>query len=135
MARTNWRHITPTTSRHAGAASEDLIRIDRIELELIRKGVPSESSGTLARQVERQLRGIPEDAAGLVLDGVALAFKLGVVKRQSAVGGEREARVVDRLLADFGNELQKLDESVKVLSAYLRRLRNPEPQSPRRHLQ
>ena len=67
MARTNWRHITPTTSRHAGAASEDLIRIDRIELELIRKGVPSESSGTLARQVERQLRGIPEDAAGLVL--------------------------------------------------------------------
>ena len=135
MARTKWRKLSSDTEKPAEPGQEELIRIDRIELELIRRGVPRESSGTLARQVQRQLQGVREQPAGLVLDGVALAFSVGAVQRDAPVGGFRQARVVDQLLTDFGDEVQKLDEIVKVLNAYLRRLRNPEIESPPRRLQ
>ena len=137
MARTNWRKVSGSASAEKSAETDpsELIRTDRIELELIRRGIPRESSGTLARQVQRQLEGVPEHPAGLVLDGVALAFSVGAVQRDAPVGGFRQARVVDQLLTDFGDEVQKLDEIVKVLNAYLRRLRNPEVGTPRRRLQ
>lgn len=135
MARTNWRKVSSSSEKSDGPDQNELIRTDRIELELIRRGIPRESSGTLARQVQRQLEGVPERPAGLVLDGVALAFSVGAVQRDAPIGGFRQASVVDQLLADFGDEVQKLDEIVKVLNAYLRRLRNPEVGSPRRRLQ
>jgi hypothetical protein len=137
MAGTNWRKVSASDSveKSAETASSVLMRTDRIELELIRRGIPSESSGTLARQVQRQLDGVPEHPASLVLDGVALAFSVGAVQRDAPVGGFRQARVVDQLLTDFGDEVQKLDEIVKVLNAYLRRLRNPEVAPHRRRLQ
>ena len=135
MARTNWRKVSSPAEKSDGPDQNELIRTDRIELELIRRGIPRESSGTLARQVQRQLEGVPEQPAGLVLDGVALAFSVGAVQRDAPIGGFRQASVVDQLLADFGDEVQKLDEIVKVLNAYLRRLRNPEVGTPRRRLQ
>ncbi len=135
MARTNWRKVSSSSEKSDGPDQNELIRTDRIELELIRRGIPRESSGTLARQVQRQLEGVPERLAGLVLDGVALAFSVGAVQRDAPIGGFRQASVVDQLLSDFGDEVQKLDEIVKVLNAYLRRLRNPEVGTPRRRLQ
>lgn len=55
-----------------------------------------------------------------VLDGVAASYGVRESSESSALGSALEIR---RLVEDFAVELQKLDEGLRTLSAYLLRIR------------
>ena len=81
-------------------------------------GVSREFAGHLAPLLERLARGAPSrEDWDTLLGGVAAAF------RASRTGAEaRPSEELDAMLDQFSTELQKLDESMKVLTAFLERL-------------
>lgn len=82
-----------------------------------RYGVPREFATPLIPMLERVASQEPSlDEWTLVLGGVARAYR--------ASQGEGDVDEVCGLMNQFSSELRKLDESLKVLSVYLERVRH-----------
>lgn len=128
MAKTMWRRLTPGQTEHSCEGTG----LEEVEAGLVRRGVSPEAARRAASRIERQLRGLPSETVGFVLDGAALALAAGSDLPGIASEEIREGLVVRRLVSDFARELQKLDEIVKVLNAYLCRLQSPGTSSSRR---
>ena len=88
---------------------------DALRGELERLGLAPAEAAPLAERLARLYRELPEREYRALLEGVAI--------------GQRAARVppgspeLSRMLADFASELQKLDEGLRLLTAFLSRLR------------
>lgn len=93
---------------------------NRIRADLERRGVAPEFSQPVADRIAAIAPDLtPEEYAG-VLSGVAAAYG---VHRQDAERQSPDAHEMERLMSDFAGELRKLDEGLRVLSAYLVRIR------------
>ena len=92
-----------------------------IREDLERRGVSSEFSGS----VSARLAAIAEDLSAAeyaaVLEGVAAAY--GVHRQRESQTAREESKEIHRLVQDFAVELKKLDEGLRILSAYLVRMR------------
>ena len=121
MGKTMWRRLKPGQTEHSGEGTA----LEEVEVDLVRRGVSVEAARRAACRIERQLRGLPSETAGFVLDGAALVLSSGSDLPGIAAAEIREGLVVRRLVSDFARELQKLDEIVKVLNAYLCRIQSP----------
>lgn len=93
----------------------------RIREDLERRGVSAEFSGPVAERlgdIAGDLSGAEYEA---VLEGVAAAY--GVHRERESSSARVESREIHRLVQDFAVELKKLDEGLRILSAYLVRIR------------
>jgi hypothetical protein len=104
---------------------------DRLRGALERRGLASDFAETLSRRLQLQLVEQDEDTCNAVLDGVATAYAVESQSNESLARSLRELGELEQLMKSFAGELSKLDESLEVLAAYLRRMRgkgaSPEP--------
>ena len=106
--------------------------LDRVRNDLESRGITADLSAMIAAQV-CQHKGNPAtaltpDQYEALIEGAALAC--GVhddveIEPESSAGHVRE---IERMMQAFAGELSKLDESLEVLSAYVRRMRK-QPES------
>jgi hypothetical protein len=98
---------------------------DALRGELERLGVARADAGPLAERLARLSRDLPEREYRALLQGVIL----GQSARQPA-----RSRELQRMLEDFAAEIQKLDEGLRLITAYLSRLREQTALEPARPL-
>lgn len=85
--------------------------------ELEQLGVAPAEAAPLAERLERLARDLPQSEYRALLDGVRLG-------RDALPQSGPAAPELHRILEDFAAELKKVDEGLRVLSAYLTRLRD-----------
>ncbi len=103
-----------------GAGSGDPVRRLRDDLE--RQGVAPEFSGPVADRLEAIAHGLSPTEYDAVLHGVAAAY--GVHRDDRRRDALPDGDEIERLMRDFAAELQKLDEGLRMLSAYVLRMRS-----------
>lgn len=105
----------------------------RIRADLAERGVDTDAVEILFQELEGQ--GVDLDSARYqaLLAGVAAACRAGVEEDDpELLRNTAELREIERMMGAFADELAKLDETLEVLSAYVRRMRaNVEPRSKR----
>lgn len=84
--------------------------------ELERLGIARAEADPLAGRLLDLARELPEREYRALLEGVVLG-------RRSNLGRAPRSPELQRMLEDFAAELKKLDEGLRVLTAYLSRLR------------
>lgn len=110
--------------------------LDRVMRDLEARGLSREDAERLALQLckARRFEEMTPDRYESLLDGVSLACNACEVDAEHApepaesVGRVRE---IERMMQSFAAELSKLDESLEVLSAYVRRMREQPAARPR----
>jgi len=83
--------------------------------ELEQLGLARADAGPLAERLARLARALPEHEYRALVEGVVLGQRLA---RRGAPTPE-----LCRILEDFAAEIQKLDEGLRLIAAYLSRLR------------
>jgi hypothetical protein len=84
--------------------------------ELERLGLARADAGQLAERLARLARDLPEREYRTLLEGVILG--------QCAARQATRSPELQRMLEDFAAEVQKLDEGLRLINAYLVRLRD-----------
>lgn len=98
-------------------------RRERIEADLQRLGVAEDVREELARRLERVARHLSAEAYDAALAGVVLAHGLHREEGQAVHGSLKDLVEIQRLIGSFSGELRKLDEALRTLSTYVRRMR------------
>jgi len=119
MKRSKWLTVTPARDQGAQAEAGAPVCLDRLRLELLRRGIPKTACGALAKQIHAAIGKLEEPDAGRMLDAMALAFATGTLHARADSPCGPEDRLAYRLAEDLSSEVRKLDEIVKVLNAYL----------------
>ncbi|MDE0885733.1 MAG: hypothetical protein OSB70_09390 [Myxococcota bacterium] len=96
------------------------LKLGELTRMLDQRGLPGEAGRLVAEEVQDRLEGLPGDAIGLVLDGIALG--IGFYDSSPTDSDALDPHVVRQLVGDFSQELGKLEEILNVLNAYLQRL-------------
>ncbi len=104
----------------AGAPGRQLAEI-RADLE--QRGVGPEFSRSVAERLTPIVSQLEDDAYGAVLKAVAASY--GVHDDDLRTLGQRTGDVdqIQRLMKGFVGELRKLEEAIRILSAYVTRMR------------
>ncbi len=92
----------------------------RIRVDLERKGVSPEFSQPVAERLAVIAPDFTTTEYAAVLDGVAAAY--GVLRQDS--DATRDASEILRLMEGFSSEMRKLEEGLRVLSAYAQRMQS-----------
>lgn len=109
-------------SRAPANGAESSERRERIQRDLARLGVAAELRDELSRRLEALAPNLTEEGYDAALAGVALAH--GVTREDGRPSrSRREFEELQRLLAGFSDELRKVDEALRILGAYVRRMR------------
>jgi hypothetical protein len=94
-----------------------------IRSDLARRGMADSLCEMLARKLEPTVAKLSDDEAAAVLGSVATAYGEQLSDLECGGIGPGEIADVQRLMQGFREEVQKLDEGLRVLSAYVSRLR------------
>lgn len=94
----------------------------RIEEDLERLGVAGPVRGELARRLETLSRRLSAEEYDAALAGVAVAHGLHRSQDDMWRHSLRDFEEVQRLVGAFAEELHKLDEALRILSTYVRRM-------------
>jgi hypothetical protein len=116
------RRKGPATSPLGSPATEDSLRG-----ELERLGVAPGDAAPLAERLRGLAQELPEREVRALLEGVILGQR---ARRQPA----HRSPELQHMLEDFAAELKKLDEGLRLLTAYLSRLREQTAVEPARTL-
>ncbi len=100
--------------------SPEFVEIEELTEMLRQRGLPGASGQAVAERVGDSLAGLPSEALGLVLDGIALGVSFP--RASEFPEDQLDSQVLNQLVGDFSRELGKLDEILRVLNAYLQRL-------------
>jgi len=95
--------------------------VARIREDLEGRGVSPQFSDSVASRLAKIADDLGAAEYEAVLEGVAAAY--GVHSEDESRGARVETREIHRLVQDFAVELKKLDEGLRILSAYLLRIR------------
>lgn len=98
--------------------------LEQIQRELERRGVSPEFSCEVARALAPFVAELSPGSHDAVLSGVRLAYGVHVRSIEALRKGVGELDEIQRLMGAFAPELQKLDEALEVLAAYVARLRS-----------
>lgn len=98
--------------------------------DLEARGVGGPAAELLAEQLAGELEPLGGEAYASTLDGVALTCRAQTRICEDLVGSARDLQEIERLMGSFAGELSKLDETLEVLAAYLRRMRATSPAVP-----
>lgn len=95
----------------------------RIERDLDRLGVAASAREALSRRLEALAPTLSEDAYQAALAGALVAHDLHEQSLRHVERSVRDYQEIQRLLSVFSAEMKKLDEALRVLSAYVQRMR------------
>jgi hypothetical protein len=93
----------------------------RIREDLERRGVSAEFSGSVSTRLETLASKLSSSEYALVLESVEAAY--GAHRDDQDRSGRVDEIEIQHMVQDFAVELKKLDEGLRVLSAYLLRIR------------
>lgn len=106
--------------RRNAVARESAALERRLRRDLEARGLAAALAGPVATRIAPRAAELSGDAYTAFLDGVAAASG----GRREDPGAEAGAAEIQRLVQDFAIELKKLDEGLRLLSAYLLRIRD-----------
>lgn len=109
----------PLRSRTASPARDP----QQIRRDLERLGVGAELRDALCRRLEPIAATLSEDAYQAALAGIAAANEVHCVGEAALERSMGDLREIQRLLGAFSDEMRKLDEALRVLAAYVQRMR------------
>lgn len=95
----------------------------RIERDLDRLGVAADAREILCRRLEVLAPALSEEAYQAALAGALVANDLYAQSARHVERSVRDYQEIQRLLSVFSAEMKKLDEALRVLSAYVQRIR------------
>ena len=104
-------------------ASDARYRI-RIRSDLERRGVSPDHSRHVAERLAPIASGLSSDAYTAALDAAAMACGIRSEERAETQRSQLEIQEIQRLMQDFAGELRKLEEGLRILSAYALRMRS-----------
>jgi len=123
LANASGMRRKPLATALAGSPSTE----EALRGELERLGLAPADAGSLAERLLGLARELPEREVRALLEGVILGRRAG----QPPTPRSPE---LHRMLEDFAAELKKLDEGLRLLTAYLSRLREQTAVEPARTL-
>jgi hypothetical protein len=104
--------------------------LEQIQADLVARGLEPTLAKRLGTAIERRIGVLDSGRYQGVIAGIALA----VSAQRRELDGLRKAAdelgEVRRLLGSFTDELEKLDEALETLAAYVVRMKNPQPAPP-----
>jgi hypothetical protein len=97
----------------------------RIRVDLERRGVARELTQPMAARLAPLVKALPSRAYGAALDAAAVALSVPRLDGEAAGASDRAADVaeIQRLMLGFTDELRKLEEGLRILSAFVLRMR------------
>ena len=114
------------TGGGAGIGSATADRLAREGCRVVVGDLVAENANAVAERLAQLSRDLPEREYRALLEGVILGQRAA---RQTARSPE-----LKRMLEDFAAEVQKLDEGLRLITAYLSRLREQTALEPARTL-
>lgn len=99
-------------------------RMNEIRADLEERGVTPEFSRSVAERLSPIVSDLHGEAYGAVLEAVAASY--GVHDDDLRMLGQHSGDVdqIQRLMKGFVGELRKLEEAIRILSAYVTRMRS-----------
>ncbi|CAG0983522.1 hypothetical protein MYXO_01996 [Myxococcaceae bacterium] len=110
-------------SRDVRDADAEVVELDELRRELERCGVSADLVERLAGDLTRLAGSLGPEATRGALAGVALASAAHRERTESFRRGREDLGEIERLMSAFASELAKVDEAVKLLSAFVGRIR------------
>lgn len=95
----------------------------RIRSDLERMGMDAQFSETVAQRLEPTVADLSPHEYGVVVSSIAAVYGVRREDRDAPGIAPEDIADVQRLMQGFGEEVQKLDEGLRMLSAYVSRLR------------
>jgi hypothetical protein len=105
-------------------------KLEQIQADLIARGLDPALAQRLAAAIERRIAALDAGRYQGVVAGVALAVSAQRRELDALRKAADELGEVRRLLGSFTDELEKLDEALETLAAYVVRMKNPQPAPP-----
>ena len=104
---------------------------DRVRGDLLLRGIDEDLSGRIAAQLceQHSCDELSSEQYEAMIDGASLACGVGCDTNSDSQSSVVRVREIERMMQAFAGELSKLDESLEVLSTYVRRMRK-QPESP-----
>ena len=99
-------------------------RRQRIRADLENKGVNPGFSEALAQRLERLRREPGSESYAAALEGAAAAYDAYRGDAELLEDRSRDIEEIQRLMQGFASELRKLEEGLRIISAYVLRMRN-----------
>jgi hypothetical protein len=99
-------------------------RRQRIRADLENKGVNPGFSEALAQRLERLRREPGSESYAAALEGAAAAYDAYRGDAELLEDRSRDIEEIQRLMQGFAGELRKLEEGLRIISAYVLRMRN-----------
>jgi len=95
---------------------------EQIRRDLESLGVSSGFSGPVAERISSLAGDLDAETYSAVLDGVAVAFDAHRGDCQEIEDRARDLDEIQRLMQGFAGELRKLEEGLRIVSAYVLRM-------------
>ena len=105
------------------AADRDTPLRTRIRSDLEHMGLAPDVSESVADQLESSVAKLSQSDYMAVLGGIAAVYSERTGGSDDTVIRQEDIAEVQRLMQGFSEEVQKLDEGLRMLSAYVSRLR------------
>ena len=96
---------------------------DRLRRDLEARGVDPLFADAVLTRVALVTEDAAEPSWEAIVEGVEVAYRVHRNGQESLRRSLRDLSELSRLVEDFGGELKKLDEGLKMLAAYLDRMR------------
>ena len=108
--------------RRRGSAPDAVEFQERVRRDLESLGVSSEFSLPVAERIAALADEVDEPTYSAVLDGVAVAFDAHRTGCEALEDRGRDLDEIQRLMHGFAGELRKLEEGLRIVSAYVLRM-------------
>ena len=96
---------------------------NRIRSDLERMGIAAQFSEAVAQRLESTVADLSPHEYGIVMSSVAAVYGAQCEDGDAPGIAPEDIADIQRLMQGFGEEVQKLDEGLRMLSAYVSRLR------------
>lgn len=104
------------------AALQGLRRRGRIRADLESRGVSSSYSDPVAERLEEVALDFSSSEYSAALEGVAAAYDVYREDCEALAHSSRDIDEIQRLMQGFAGELRKLEEGLRIVSAYVLRM-------------
>ena len=95
---------------------------DQIARELELRGVPREASKPVAQRLASRCAGLDPCSYAAALDGAAAALSAEHGDRAALERSAKNIHEIQHLMEGFAGELRKLEEGLRIVSAYVLRM-------------
>jgi hypothetical protein len=104
--------------------------LETIQADLVARGLEPALAKRLAQAIAKRTGVLDAARYQGVVAGIALAVTAQRREVEQLRKAAHELGEVKRLLGNFTDELEKLDEALETLAAYVVRMKNPQPTPP-----